>query len=241
MSQLMAPASPQVMYSDGPEVFQSSQQPPAPSYVQTYHGSHAEITPRIFGLRRQTFWLVLVLLAVVIAAAIGGGVGGSLAVQNAKLKAYAFAQATTAVSVTPSGVYSSASSGSPTSSSAASDRTYTPELPNNILRVNGTCNSYNRFQVTVDNAVWEFSCNPGTDAGGNDIAGLVAYTLQHCLESCIRTSALNYGQKCVGVVFSENLSLFYQKYRANCFLKTNTTKKYNLAEVMVADLRGAVI
>ncbi|KAH7074594.1 hypothetical protein BKA63DRAFT_491106 [Paraphoma chrysanthemicola] len=241
MSQVMAPASPQVMYSDGPEVFQSSQDPPAPSYVQTYHGPHAEITPRIFGLRRQTFWLVLVLLAVVIAAAVGGGIGGSLAVQNAKSKAYGLAQATAVVSVVPSSVHSSATSGSPTSSSAASDKTYTPEVPNNILRVNGTCNSYNRFQVTVDNTVWEFSCNPGTDAGGNDIAGSVAYTLQHCLESCIRTSAINYGQKCVGVVFSENMSFFYQTYRANCFLKTSTTKKTTQAGMMVADLRGAVV
>jgi len=39
---------------------------------------------KIFGLARQTFWLLIALTLVVIVSAVGGGVGGSIAVQNAK-------------------------------------------------------------------------------------------------------------------------------------------------------------
>lgn len=39
---------------------------------------------KIFGLARQTFWLLIALALVVIVAAVGGGVGGSIAVQNAR-------------------------------------------------------------------------------------------------------------------------------------------------------------
>jgi hypothetical protein len=39
---------------------------------------------KICGLRRPTFWLLIVLAIVVIGAVVGGAVGGMLAVQNAK-------------------------------------------------------------------------------------------------------------------------------------------------------------
>lgn len=39
---------------------------------------------KIFGLPRQTFWLLVVLAVVVISGVVGGGVGGSVAVQKAK-------------------------------------------------------------------------------------------------------------------------------------------------------------
>jgi hypothetical protein len=84
MSQVSQPSSPQMMYSDGPEVFQSYPEQLPPQVAHSHPATQPEEAPRIFGLRRQTFWLVLILLAVVIVAAVGGGVGGSIAVQNAK-------------------------------------------------------------------------------------------------------------------------------------------------------------
>jgi hypothetical protein len=84
MSQVSQPSSPHMMYSDGPEVFQSYPEQLRPQNAPSYPATQPEEAPRIFGLRHQTFWLVLILLAVVIVAAVGGGVGGSIAVQNAK-------------------------------------------------------------------------------------------------------------------------------------------------------------
>jgi hypothetical protein len=37
----------------------------------------------IFGLRRTSFWLVIVIVVLILAGAIGGGVGGSLANKSA--------------------------------------------------------------------------------------------------------------------------------------------------------------
>jgi hypothetical protein len=77
---------PQLAYSEDPELYN----PPTrtepyskKSGIREEHTARAE-KPRICGLRRATFWLVLLLIFVIIAAAVGGGVGGSIAVQNAK-------------------------------------------------------------------------------------------------------------------------------------------------------------
>lgn len=81
------PASPlpQTAYGEGPEVDHRLPQPP-PVLEQVQVLPLPPLVPgaKILGLRRQTFWLGLILLVVVVAAAIGGGVGGSLAVQKAK-------------------------------------------------------------------------------------------------------------------------------------------------------------
>ncbi len=63
---------------------------PHPTSEQWAHwneeAAYKEAVPqkKIFGLPRQTFWLVVVLAVVVITGAVGGGVGGSVAVQKAK-------------------------------------------------------------------------------------------------------------------------------------------------------------
>jgi hypothetical protein len=38
-----------------------------------------EEPPRIYGMKRRTFWIVLVVVAIVLAVAVGGGVGGAMA------------------------------------------------------------------------------------------------------------------------------------------------------------------
>jgi hypothetical protein len=85
MSHPSKSALPQVAYGDGPEVFNPYPQQLEPQHVQAISSPEPAKSPKILGLRRQTFWLSLILIAVVIATAVGGGVGGSLAVRNAKL------------------------------------------------------------------------------------------------------------------------------------------------------------
>lgn len=76
---------PQTAYGEGPEVDHRPQQPPPVSeQVQVLPLPPPVPGAKIVGLRRQTFWVGLILLVVVVAAAVGGGVGGSLAVQEAK-------------------------------------------------------------------------------------------------------------------------------------------------------------
>jgi hypothetical protein len=86
VSQPSKSSLPQVAYSDAPEAMA-----PLAQQAQAYHYYDPNLTApehpmgrTIFGLRRSTFWLCLVLIAVVIIAAVGGGVGGSIAVKNAK-------------------------------------------------------------------------------------------------------------------------------------------------------------
>ena len=67
----------EVAYMDNPQ--------PAAGQWAHWHEETLAVTPKkIFGLARQTFWLLIVLAIVVIAAAVGGGVGGSIAVQKGR-------------------------------------------------------------------------------------------------------------------------------------------------------------
>ena len=67
----------EVVYMDNPR--------PAAGQWAHWNEEAATIAPKnIFGLARQTFWLLIVLAIVVIAAAVGGGVGGSIAVQKGR-------------------------------------------------------------------------------------------------------------------------------------------------------------
>lgn len=78
----------EVAYTPAPEVYESKapsdtvHQPPY--YAVEDVQPSATPKPRVCGLRRPTFVLLLVIAFVVIAASVGGGVGGSLAVQNAR-------------------------------------------------------------------------------------------------------------------------------------------------------------
>lgn len=71
---------PEVAYGEGPEMIHSD----PPEFQPGSSSLPPSKGPVTLGLRRPTFWLLLVLIAVIIIAAVGGGVGGSLAVQDAK-------------------------------------------------------------------------------------------------------------------------------------------------------------
>ena len=113
----------------------------------------------------------------------------------------------------------------PTSSTQASESAYTPKPPADVFRVNSSCPSSGHFTVNVMGQNSDFACSAQTDFPGNDIAGLVAYTLQQCLESCSLMNIVQGKKVCLAVAHSEKLSQGYSQYRANCFLKTSADGK----------------
>ncbi|KAF2028371.1 hypothetical protein EK21DRAFT_90657 [Setomelanomma holmii] len=240
MSHEPKPSSPQIAYADAPELYNSYQHQPPPQNAPAHPATEADKKRTILGLRRQTFWLVLILVFVLLAAAVGGGVGGSIAVQNAKSKAQSTSspsQATRVITVAPS--FTSVTASQPTTSSASTaldTNIYTPKLPDDVLRVSNTCDGSGHFAVVLANRVWDFSCNANTDAPGNDIAAFVSYTMKNCLESCALTNAIQSNQKCVGVVFSENLRKLYDSNGANCYLKTTTSNNHTNTDWKLAVL-----
>jgi hypothetical protein len=81
--------------------YESPLEPPTPAGYPTpstmhYHGTGLGLVkqetgygtlppreePRIFGVRRRTFWIMFGVLLVIIVAAIGGGVGGAMAAKS---------------------------------------------------------------------------------------------------------------------------------------------------------------
>ena len=87
---------------------------------------------------------------------------------------------------------------------------YTPTPPADVSRLaDGSCPSSGRVSLTVLGGSSVFACNPGTDYPGNDITGLVAYTLQQCLESCLLANRVQDKKVCVAVAYSDRLSLKY--------------------------------
>jgi hypothetical protein len=133
--------------------------------------------------------------------------------------------------VSPSGSQTSVSPAALLPSSTTSSATQTPESiytpmpPVEVLRVNGSCPSSGRLIVTFMGKDSEFACSAQTDLPGNDIAGLVAYTLQQCLESCILTNVVQGNDVCVAVAHSEYLRQMYLQYEGNCFLKSSKAGK----------------
>jgi hypothetical protein len=63
-------------YADKPLPYNTAEGQPIGTYTENHR--------TIFGIRRITFFLLLVIIFLILAGAIGGGVGGSLAVQNAR-------------------------------------------------------------------------------------------------------------------------------------------------------------
>ena len=55
---------------------------PKEAINNNHHGRRGSMQPRIFGLKRKTFWVTLVIVLVVLAGALGGGIGGGLAAKH---------------------------------------------------------------------------------------------------------------------------------------------------------------
>jgi hypothetical protein len=194
-------------------------------YVAARHRS------TMFGMRRRSFWILVVIGIFVVAATIGGSIGGSLAVSNkacvtvrkafqstsnqgrSSLKPATQAVSSIASTTAPPGPI--ASNGVLTSNSTGSTaETYVPLAPSAVNLVNITCphslRSYNSEPYDCKEGVY---IAPGLDA-----FLMVAYTLQQCVDAC---SAVNVDghRRCRAVVMASAMSAEYAEYGANCWLK----------------------
>jgi hypothetical protein len=200
----------------------------APPYPETNATAAPAAKPEILGLKRQTFWFIIVLAVIVISVAVGGGVGGSIAVQNAKYVRKRNSQQDTDVYrnksepvLSPSvSSTSNANQETPTPTANATASEFVPPIPTGISNLNITCPSSGRVQI-YNNQM--FNCTEGSTWSAGDIAALYAYSLQDCAAACWGTNQVGEGarskKKCVAVTMANNPA----KYGTNCWLKGNTT------------------
>lgn len=103
--------------------------------------------------------------------------------------------------------------------------------PSTVASVALDCpNLTGQSYISATNHTFTQSCNHdylnGTSAAGNvgtihDIVGIIAYSMNDCMDACSTMNQLQYGLVCAGVTFNAAMSMMYA-HRANCFLKNAT-------------------
>jgi hypothetical protein len=106
--------------------------------------------------------------------------------------------------------------------------------PEQVVLANNSCPPDNS-DVKTSNAE-SYRCMSGKNVGGNDLAAIVAYTLQQCVDACSEMNNLASARNaCKGVVMAEDLSNRYLKgNRANCWLKSKVSGEVNSQECVMA-------
>ncbi|KAI0025825.1 hypothetical protein F4780DRAFT_774677 [Xylariomycetidae sp. FL0641] len=180
--------------------------------------------PRILGLRRPTFWLVVALAIVIVAAAVGGGVGGSIAVQNARSNC-----AAAHASGSDDGTGSPSPDTANSTSSAGATSTVTVEVPSatatgdtNILDLDCPNLDGTTEQWAFEDSAWEFHLSCGTDYSGHGFQSVQVSTLDDCLHACGMRNYFAGTDDCVAFIFHSNLTLIAPG-RGNCVLKNSTS------------------
>ncbi|KAF2829316.1 hypothetical protein CC86DRAFT_453950 [Ophiobolus disseminans] len=173
----------------------------------------------VCGLRRRTFWSVLAIVMAV--AVLGGSVGGSYAVRKKECNAPSTLPPT--VTVIHTALVQSSSLPTPASPTASNGPMYTPLAPDIVGLIDNACPTSNTLRSDTDT----YTCYGEQDLPGYDASGLVAYTLQQCIDAC---STMNYVAKkttCRAVLLNNRLSSTYSSnHRANCWLKTVAGSAY---------------
>ena len=103
--------------------------------------------------------------------------------------------------------------------------------PSTIISVALDCpNLTGQSYVSATGHTFTQFCNHdypnGSFAAGNigtirDITGIIAYSMNDCMDACSTMNQLQYGPVCAGVTFNAAMSMTYAS-RANCFLKNAT-------------------
>lgn len=193
---------------------------------------HLEPTPnRIFGLRRATFWLLIVLLLLILGAALGGGIGGSIAVENAKQKSTSTSPNTPTISSASSSSQPTASSTSTTSAASTTVTVIGPPVPT-IGRLPLNCPAINGTKETVTlgarSSTFTLTCGANYVRSEFDILAIISYSLKECLTACASYNRKrdehpeSPGQRCAAVVFNANLYSSVTLGDGTCFLKYST-------------------
>lgn len=157
----------------------------------------------ICGLRKRTFWIVVVVAIVIIAAAVGGGVGGALGSNKSSNKASSDNTATNTVTLQSQSDVQSSSTTSPTPTSSSPPITTTTIVgpTATILR---DCPSSNNsvYSVSTGSTSQQFRkvCNLSF-VNINGIASVVngvVKTLDDCINACALYNANNRTQIAAG-------------------------------------------
>lgn len=127
-------------------------------------------------------------------------------------------QATITVTIptTPTGTALSLSRSATTT--ASSTTLYTPPAPTSVEKVDISCPGSSFESWKGDS----FDCYEETQIDiGSQLGGMVAYTLQACVDACSTMNAAAQGEtKCVAVSMEWDLSYAYEAYSgANCYLR----------------------
>ncbi|KAH9869905.1 hypothetical protein J1614_006826 [Plenodomus biglobosus] len=241
--------APQVVYkAQAQEVLPS---PPVPTYEEkqtythtNYHMGNLEAAQQhgqVLGLRQRNFWILIFLALVVLCAAIGGSVGGTLAVQNARSNAILDTSSNSNPETSPSPSSPSSSSSSPPTNTPATPSPPT-RLPSNTLLPPSTTATpfpsntpYTPLPATlvptIDNSCASptltafngasYACSPDSNFFGADITGIIAYTLQQCVDACSTMNEVAGQRRCVAVALNHDLAAAYRNLKgANCWLKS---------------------
>ncbi|KAF2845681.1 hypothetical protein T440DRAFT_472462 [Plenodomus tracheiphilus IPT5] len=237
--------APQVVHKM--QIQQALPSPPAPTYEEkqayvhpTYDMGNLEAGRQhreVLGLRRRNFWILVFLALVVLCAAIGGSVGGTLAVQNRRSNAAVDTSSPPtsqspssiptnsptntpppATSATSSATLQPPSTTTPSSTTAAtSNIPYAPLPPTLVPTIDNSCPS---STLSAFNGA-TYTCTTDSNFFGGDITGIVAYTLQQCIDACTTMNEVSGDKKCVAIALNHDLAAAYRNLKgANCWLKS---------------------
>ncbi|KAM0430165.1 hypothetical protein ACHAPT_006173 [Fusarium lateritium] len=211
-----------------PEVVAAYDHPPTTPYYVPVDQQHQQQKPRgPFGL---SLWLFTVIVVAITAAIVGGGVGGGLgaALSNCQ-NSNSECSADTAVGDDNSTTASAA----PTTSTTTSAFFFTPTPAAEIRNLTWFCEEAEDTKTIQLTSGFEFKVYCGLDGGGannaegggtlKDLVGIIAYSLEDCLQACTQMNAMNDNQDtnvtCKSVSFRANLAQSYKQYGGNCWLK----------------------
>ncbi|KAF1999176.1 hypothetical protein P154DRAFT_577325 [Amniculicola lignicola CBS 123094] len=216
-------------------------------------GGYPEVVDekRILGLRRSTFWFLVVLAGVVVGAAIGGGVGGAMIgrerdreKERNQLAAIQASLSTSATSIpTPSSSATSIATSivvsATTTTTGGFIATFTPPSPMDVGRIPIACppalSPSGAKNVSILTALptlpmtsASFMCLPSTDLVAGDITGIQAFSLQQCIDACATMNKMQGMRRCLAVTIGEDVAELYRgHWGANCWLKGVGTNSFS--------------
>lgn len=116
----------------------------------------------------------------------------------------------------------------PASPTASNGPFYTPLAPDVVGLVDNSCSTSSKLKSDADEYSW---CNE-QDLPGYDVSGVVAYTLQQCVDACSTMNFIAGKKTCKAILLNDHLSATYTgpNHRANCWLKTVRGTSYIIKE-----------
>lgn len=110
---------------------------------------------------------------------------------------------------------------------------FTPTPASQIRNLTWFCEEAEQTKTIQLTSGFEFKVYCGTDGGGatsaegggalKDLVGIIAYSLEDCLQACTQMNAMNDNQDtgvtCKSVSFRANIAQSYKQYGGNCWLK----------------------